>query len=29
MERGQEITLGKKRKENLHTVRVNERKQTG
>lgn len=29
MEKGQEVTLGKKRKENLHTVRVKKRKQTG
>lgn len=29
MERGQEITLGKNRKENVHTGRVKKRKQTG
>lgn len=28
-EKGQEITLGEKRKENLHIVRVKKRKQTG
>lgn len=29
MEKGQETTLREKRKENLHTVRVKKRKQTG
>lgn len=29
MEKGQEITLGEERKENLHSVRVKKRKQTG